>query len=502
MGCSSLNHDDYKLLCETCDHILGKNKSIYRVAIPLLHVIREHPFVLERYQSIFHFKNAKEVASKTLRRNISFKSIYKKILSLLAFEKLSFKNVSHKKIDVVFVSHLVSTKHLDLEEDFYFSDIPAFLKSKDISPLIVLINHTNKSTNSISEKFKKLEIPRMVIPKKLSLIGETKISIRVMRELMNMRKESEHATGFLRSAFKFFSSVRGSSGALFGLRVSCYVQQILNHFKPVAVMTIYEGHAWERLVYDKAAQEGILRIGYQHSVVTQYAHAMCRSLGRNYDPDIIYTSGMLTNKHLTKRLKNSHTKIITLGSNKLFNIAPISKVVEDVKTCLVIPEGINNECEILFGFTLQCARQLTNINFIWRLHPQLSFDEVLEQIGLSNRDIPKNIVISRLSLTEDINASTHVLYRGSTAVIESIYGGLIPIYLSDGSDMTIDLLHGVLNGRKIVENLDDFSSVLSEKPKNAAQDLQHYCKEYFAQLDHSVLMHDIEKAIKHSGNRL
>ena len=489
-----MNYDNYKLLCKTCDSILEKNKSFYRVAIPLLHVIREHPFVLRRYQSIF--KNDKKDISKILRKK-SFSGACKKALSLLAFERLSFKNIKYKEIDVIFVSHLVNIKHLDLESDFYFSNIPEFLKSKGINSLVMLINHTNENTSNVSKKTKDSEIPIIVIPKKLSLSGEVKILTGLIKELIGMRKESNRATGFLKNSLKFFSSFNGSSGALFGLRVSNYVQQALSHFKPVVVITIYEGHAWERLVYNVAAQENTLRIGYQHSVVTQHAHAMCRSLGRSYDPDIIYTSGTVTNNYLTRELKDSHIKMVTFGSNKLLNITPAPKVVKHTKTCLVIPEGLDNECEILFRFTLQCANKLTNVNFIWRLHPQLSFGKVLEQMHLSSKDIPKNVTISKLSLIEDINLSTYVLYRGSTAVIESIYKGLTPIYLSDGSDMTIDLLYDIDFGRKVIYDFDGFVSVISEYPKDNIENLKRYCEKYFTQLDGSILVREIE-AIKNS----
>lgn len=489
-----MNYDDYKLLCKTCDSILEKNKSIYRVAIPLLHVLKEHPFILKQYQSIF--KNSKQVISKTPRKKIFFDSAYKKVLSLLTFERLLFKDIKHKKIDVVFISHLVNAKHLDLESDFYFSNIPEFLKSEGINSLLMLINHTNESTGNLSKKNRDAGIPRIMIPKKLTLSGEVKILTGAIKELISMRKESNRTTGFFKNSLRFFSSFNGFRGALFGLRMDNYVRQVLSHFKPVVVITIYEGHAWERLVYNAVAQKNILRIGYQHSIVTRYSHAMCRSLGRSYDPDIIYTSGTVTNNHLTKKLEGSHTKVITLGSNKLLNITSVPKVVKKTKTCLVIPEGLDNECEILFRFTLQCASKLTNVNFIWRLHPQLSFSEVLGQMNLSSKDIPKNITISKLLLIEDINLSTHVLYRGSAAVIESIYGGLIPMYLSDGSDMTIDLLHGISSGRKIINNFDDLSSALSKYSENDIKNLQCYCEKYFTQLDYSILTNEIKTAIK------
>ena len=70
---------------------LEKNKSIYRVTIPLLHVIKEHPFVLKQYQSIL------EVIAKlvTKYRMIihSFSRLFKRISSAVTFERLSFENI-------------------------------------------------------------------------------------------------------------------------------------------------------------------------------------------------------------------------------------------------------------------------------------------------------------------------------------------------------------------------------------------------------------------------
>ncbi len=488
-----MNISQYKLLCKTCDSILEKNKSIYRVAIPLLHVIREHPFVLKQYQSIF--RGNSETSNKIPNDNSFFSRLYKRISSAVTFERLSFENINDAQIDIVFVSHLVSAEHLDLKDDFYFSDIPRYLKSKGINSLVMLINHTDESASSISKKIKKSEISRVIIPKRLGWIRELKALVGLIKELITMRKESDHETGFLRNNLRFFSSFHGSSGALFGLRVSSYIQLALNRFKPVAIMTIYEGHAWERLAYNVAAKKNILRIGYQHSVVTQHSHAMCRSLGINYDPDIIYTAGRVTNEHLKRELAGSHSKVITLGSNKLLNIAQILPKKTKLKTCLVIPEGLYDECKILFTFTLQCANRLPDINFIWRLHPQLSFSEVLNEVSLSREDLPKNITVSNLSLIEDIGSATHVIYRGSTAVVEAIYGGLKPIYLSDGSDMTIDLLYDIDDGRKIVYDFDGFASAISERPKDNIENFKRYCEEYFTQLDSSILVREIE-AIK------
>jgi hypothetical protein len=487
-----LNISQYKLLCKTCDSILEKNKSIYRVAIPLLHVLKEHPFILKRYPFITGSKN---IDSTHNTPPSFFSGLRNFFYSLLAYKTpdISFKNIGTSKVDVVFVSHLVNASHLNLKNDFYFSDIPRYLKSEGINSLVVLINHTEEQSKNLSEKITAPVVPTVVIPNRLSVFEEIDALFGLAKELVSIRNESNRESGLKKECLRFASNFRNSAGALFGLRVSNYVHRVLEHFKPAAVVTIYEGHAWERLVYHAAAQKNILRIGYQHSVVTQYSHAMCRSLGVDYDPDIIYTSGNITNRRLTERLSKSHTHIATLGSNTLVNIKPTMAVESKTKTCLVIPEGLYDECEILFKFTLQCANKLPYVNFIWRLHPQLAFDKVLDKIMITKEELPKNIVVSDLSLGEDINISTHVVYRGSTAVIEAIYGGLIPIYLSDGSNMTIDLLYDKNVGKKIVQNFDEFKWAINLPLKDEVGTLQKYCKEYFSQLDSAVLACKIKK---------
>ena len=54
----SINLKEYKLLCKACDKILlMKSSTKETYAIPFLHVIREHPFILKRYSNLFDKKN-------------------------------------------------------------------------------------------------------------------------------------------------------------------------------------------------------------------------------------------------------------------------------------------------------------------------------------------------------------------------------------------------------------------------------------------------------------
>ena len=117
-------------------------------------------------------------------------------------------------------------------------------------------------------------------------------------------------------------------------------------------------------------------------------------------------------------------------------------------TCLVIPEGINQECLNLINFTMQFLKSNNSINFIWRFHPIIDIKKILKNIDYKNKQ--KNIEISQgNNLDFDIRKSKLVLYRGSSTVIEAVKKGLIPLYLNSNDKINIDILKQ-FNNPKII----------------------------------------------------
>jgi len=161
----------------------------------------------------------------------------------------------------------------------------------------------------------------------------------------------------------------------------------------------------------------------------------------------------------------------------------------------VLPEGIIDECITLFNFSIKCANFLPHIDFIWRLHPVISFKEVLRCMGINSDDLPKNIVLSSSSLSEDIIKSNFALYRGTTAIIEAIYGGLMPIYLADDSGMTIDLLFEIDDGKAVVRNVNEFSMIIKDNSSVDNEKLVKYCESYFTKIDYLALLNELKRAI-------
>ena len=96
--------------------------------------------------------------------------------------------------------------------------------------------------------------------------------------------------------------------------------------------------------------------------------------------------------------------------------------------------------------------------FIWRLHPLLEFKQILDKFF---NKLPENIILSVDSIENDIERSSYVIYRGSSAIIRSTSYGLKPFYVSLGEELTVDPLYKLGPERNIVENEDDFIKSIS-----------------------------------------
>ena len=98
------------------------------------------------------------------------------------------------------------------------------------------------------------------------------------------------------------------------------------------------------------------------------------------------------------------------------------------KTCLVIPEGYESEAVKLFDFALRYSGLNKNFKFIFRLHPALNFNNI-KKIKPELNQSKNNIILSNKSLEYDLERSSFVLYRGSTAVIQAVLADLSPIFI-------------------------------------------------------------------------
>ena len=200
----------------------------------------------------------------------------------------------------------------------------------------------------------------------------------------------------------------------------------------------------------KEFNKKILCIGYQHIMINKYNFGLLRKIDGEYKPDVIWANGKISKKILTKS-KNKKIKIIDTGLFKK-NTSKKKSYNFKNKYILVIPEGIYDECKKLFEFSYQVAMENKDLRFIWRLHPVININKLKKILNFNIDNIPKNIEISKKKLIEDSQKASHVLYRGSAAVVDSIRFGCKPIYYIYKNQKYFDPIINFNFEKEIVKN--------------------------------------------------
>ncbi len=498
-----MNEEQYRLLCEACDRVLLANDStIERVSIKWLHVIREHPVFLTNYVDLFQLK--KNIWRRWLTCCNAFYDKVRWLRHLGVALKSNQKSVSGldqlpRDVDVLFVSHLLNASQAGQEEDFYFGELPNELVAQGYKVAIVLINHSGQSGEALAHKWNLSTVQRIVLSNH-SRVSEL-IAIYRRLKLESLRLEalaSKESFDLLRRVIKRASQEALSDGTLITLRFYEQMRSLAFKLKPKTIVVTHEGHAWERMAFAaaKSAVPEVKCIGYQHAALFRLQHAIRRSLTPQYNPDHILTVGDVSLKQLklTPGLEGIPISIIGSNRSSKSTLVQTGKSLayrwgSDKITCLVIPEGIASECCLLFEFSMACAQALPEIQFIWRLHPILTF-EFLAAHYPRLKSVPSNILLSCNTLEEDIRKSRWALYRGTTAIVQATVAGLKPIYLVSPGELTIDPLYELEVWRETVVSISDFTNVIDSdtdasqcSSKESKLFAIQYCERFFKPFD-------------------
>lgn len=490
-----MNEQQYNALCEACDKLLlESDSSNERIATPWLHVIRAHPTFLDAYREIFTQYTEPEV--KWNVRN--FASALRHLGKAFASGDSLWSGVGNlpQTCDVLLVSHLVNESFLEQEGDFYYGKAAGELAELGISAAIALINYTKTSPATLAGRWRQAKIPRVIFASVLSLSAEWALYRRALAEARRLKSyaATQSSDFFCRIAMRA-SQEAVSGGAISALRLGEQIKALVVRLQPRAIVVTYEGHSWERIAFAAArvVSPQIRCIGYQHAALFNLQHAVQRRLSDECNPDAILTSGRVARAKLLKNPQLNGVLVEVLGSNRSSALQPVrvwgaSSGVG--RTCLVLPEGIVSECNLLFGFALQCARLMPEILFIWRLHPNMSY-ESLNRKNPIFRELPPNIELSTHTLAEDISRSLWALYRGSTAIVQAAVSGVRPVYLHQFGEIPIDTLYEIAGLHAQVVVPDDFMALVraTEASDGSAksEQVQNYCELMFTPMDTQAL---------------
>ena len=175
----------------------------------------------------------------------------------------------------------------------------------------------NFTNHNFKELNKKLSKNKILLFKNTNFVSEVYFILKSIYEYIKIKKNyKKPKIPNLKSNFLSLLSFRG---IVSNLILSFQIRSLVKIIKPTLVIITFEGHAWERVLIKtlKKLNPFIKVAAYQFTSTTKYQHSIYRKLKKDYNPDLILTTGKITKDKFSKKF-NSEVKII--GSNKSYVI--------------------------------------------------------------------------------------------------------------------------------------------------------------------------------------
>ena len=132
-----------------------------------------------------------------------------------------------------------------------------------------------------------------------------------------------------------------------------------------------------------------------------------------------------------------------------------------------------------------------DIKFILRLHPSTKkeFRDLIKKYIRKSK-----IILSNLSLDEDLKRSNLAIYRGSSTIISACFSNIIPIYVPKPNELSIDPLFAASEAKPKINSISEFIKFydqLSKKQfrynKKKMKKLKDFCNNYFLDINYHQL---------------
>ena len=359
----------------------------------------------------------------------------------------------NKPVDVLILSHLVNVKHIESQEDFYFGKLADDLNKAGFSVQTILINHCRAGEADVRQcrRMNTTVLPAYFLPAKeawlILKMFITSFSIPAMtdrlgRHLVRQARLSQFG-----------------NRALGDMRIGRLIARHIATRRPRIIVHTFEGHGWERIVNVVAHQMSppAVTFAYQHAVLFPGERSINYLHNGGADPDVVMTTGPVTKERFLQSAQHSKKNTIVLGSVRSTSAGdrPLSSLSG---TCLLVPEGILDEVELIAGMGIKAAMMAADRQFILRLHPVLDRDKVKKRLG----KLPANFSLSDDELENDLTAASFICYRGSSVVLTGILAGVRPIYLDPDNSLSVnDPLAADLPFRKVAKSAGALVDIMS-----------------------------------------
>ena len=351
------------------------------------------------------------------RVNKEKQPLYIRVINKIKSYKNSknFCSIKSKKIKYIVITHIVSPDSTNDKEDFYFGKVNDYCNESEI--LYIYINHIDPGKLKLCKNKKNF----IILGKSLNFFSEFKITLKTLLKIFIFS---------IRNDKKFFS-LKSVFSSVYNQRVCIQILRIIKNLNIDKILFTFEGNPYEKLLCYKIKEQKKrpILLGYQFSVLRYSQISMFMKIKKNIYPDKILTINQFNKNLLLENFNN--IEILQVGSLKNKNKLNLKKKNKINKNILVIPEGILSEIDLLIKF---CLNNLSKeYKFIFRLHP--IYENYLSKVKFCQNE---NLIISDKSIQEDFQRCNYVIHRGSSAVIDAVNNGLVPIYLSKKNEVTND----------------------------------------------------------------
>ena len=485
---------DYNQLCAICDELLvTPDVTIERIANAWLHVLNEHPSNLANYSDLIDGLPGK--------RGVALKSALIQLGQwVLGRKSAGAATEAASPVDVMFVSHLLNEKQVGAAEDFYFGNAPEALAERGASACVVLKNNTKLVAKGLGARWPAQMARRIVLADTLCFRQELGLRQKLASEARCL-DGGEHNELDSRVRAEARRQTRSIS-SLSTLRFYYQILDLVTRLRPKAIVVTFEGHAWERLAFAAARQAmpGVVCVGYHHTILFPRQYAALRPLGGRFDPDVVLTSGTISERRFRAAYASRPVTVATMGIHRRQKEAG-GRDPTASGACLVIPDGIISEVVFLFDFVLEAARQAPEIPFVLRLHPMVSRPALVQRYPRFGA-LPLNVTFSSAGIEEDFERTRCALYRGSNASIYAVIAGLRPFYVARENELPIDSLHQMKSWKKSVQTPAEFVAAARvdhaqdecERGREAAEAVA-FCRSYFMPINLNVLFDTLSPAL-------
>ena len=324
------------------------------------------------------------IYKRDLRKDELFESKFKfHFLENFLYPDYLCKDINKiKNAKLCFISHYVGNKNRDKNIDFYYGDL---LKKKNIKiPFyLLLINHTDEKLEDIESKFKNSKITRVYVDNKFGFISDLSIFFKITKEylLFQISKFKNSKKIISLNKMKITLNYKDFLSSRYTYRISNRVFKILNISNKLSnLVATYEGHAYEKIIFNYCNKNNIKSFGYFFSVIREYKNSVYYNF-LNYDPDVILTSGTVAKKDLKVYLPNKDIQVLG-GNKKVSKKSYSNKSYKNIKkkaTILVCPEGIYSETIKLFELINNEKLISNKFQFIFRVHPDLNSSDIFKK---------------------------------------------------------------------------------------------------------------------------